>query len=182
MRINVIGAAGGEVTGSAYMVQTKKARVLVDCGMFQGGRKAEAKNRPPVKPQAKLDAVVITHGHLDHSGRLPLLIKLGYKGPVYATKATHEMAALILRDAARIQASDCERQNRKRERAGEPPKEPLYTSQEAESILGKFRAVPFQEPIMVAPGVQALFTEAGHMLGSASIKLIVDDDDGRQKK
>jgi predicted metal-dependent RNase len=82
MKIAVIGAVGGEVAGSAYMVQTRKARMLVDCGLFQGGKAAEAKNRPPAKVQSRLDAVVITHGHLDHSGRLPLLAKLGYKGPV----------------------------------------------------------------------------------------------------
>ena len=122
MKITIVGAAGGEVTGSAYYVQTKLASVLVDCGLFQGGKKSEALNRPPTGPKQKLDAVLLTHGHLDHTGRLPLLAKRGQNAPVFATPATIEMTSLILRDSARIQAGDAERRNRKRDRAGEPPK------------------------------------------------------------
>src|SRR5215831_2383464 len=138
MKITIIGAAGGEVTGSAYMVQTKTSRVLVDCGLFQGGKRSEALNRPPLQPNRKLDAVLITHGHLDHTGRLPLLSKMGYTGPVFATPATIEMSALILRDSAHLQQADAERINRKRQRAGEPPIEPLYTAQQAEEIIQCF--------------------------------------------
>lgn len=180
MKITIIGAAGGEVTGSAYLVQTKNARVLVDCGLFQGGKKSEALNRPPAQPNRKLDAVVITHGHLDHTGRLPLLARMGYTGPVFATPATIEMSALILRDSANIQLADAERVNRKRQRAGEPPVEPLYTPQQAEEIIQCFKPVPYQEAVTVAPGVQAIWAESGHMLGSASIQLIVEDE-GRKK-
>jgi metallo-beta-lactamase family protein len=118
MNITLVGAAGGEVTGSAYYVQTKQASVLVDCGLFQGGKKAEALNRPPTTPRQKLDAILVTHGHWDHTGRLPLLAKRGHRVPVFATPATIEMASLILRDSARIQAGDAERRNRKRERDG----------------------------------------------------------------
>ncbi len=182
MKIKFYGAAGGEVTGSAYLIQTRHARILVDCGMFQGGREAAAKNRPPaVARRGHLDAVLITHGHLDHTGRLPLLAKLGYGGPVYATAATHEMSALILRDSARLQLQDAERQNRRRERAGEPPVEPLYTTDDAEAIIRQFKAVPYQKFVTVAPGIQACWAEAGHMLGSASIQLIVQED-GRSKR
>ena len=107
MKIKFHGAAGGEVTGSAYVVQTKHARVLVDCGMFQGSREAEAKNRPPeAARRSHLDAVLLTHGHLDHTGRLPLLAKLGYTEPAYATPATLEMTSLILNDSARLQVQD----------------------------------------------------------------------------
>jgi metallo-beta-lactamase family protein len=180
MKITIIGAAGGEVTGSAYLVQTKNSRVLVDCGMFQGGKRADALNRLPAVCQ-KLDAVLITHGHLDHTGRLPLLAQQGYTGPVYATPATIEMAALIIRDSAHIQQSDAERINRKRERAGEPPLAPLYTAEQAEKIIQCFKPVPYQQPVSVAPGIQAIWAEAGHMLGSASIQLIIDDE-GRQKR
>jgi metallo-beta-lactamase family protein len=181
MKIKVIGAAGGEVTGSAYIVQTKQARVMVDCGMFQGGKRMESKNRLPAKVESWLDAALITHGHLDHSGRLPLLAKVGYQGPVFATKATCEMASLIIRDAARIQAGDAERENRIRMRQGRPQYEPLYTPQEAETIISQFKAVPYRKPVPVAPGIQACFAEAGHMLGSSSIQLVVDED-GRKKK
>src|SRR5499426_3186193 len=111
MKINVFGAAGGEVTGSCYSVQTKQARILVDCGLFQGGKKSEALNRPPTGAKQKLDAVLLTHGHLDHTGRLPLLARRGHTMPVFATPATIEMTSLILRDSARIQAGDAERRN-----------------------------------------------------------------------
>jgi metallo-beta-lactamase family protein len=181
MKITLVGAAGGEVTGSAYYVQTSKAAVLVDCGLFQGGRKAETLNRPPATARQKLDAVLLTHGHLDHTGRLPLLARRGHHPPVFATPATIDMAALILRDSARIQAGDAERQNRKRARAGQAPLEPLYTPADAEAIIQCLQPVPYRDPVPVAPGIQARFTEAGHMLGSASIQLVVEEE-GRQKR
>lgn len=131
MRIRIVGAAGSEVTGSAYYVETKRASVLVDCGLFQGGKKSEALNRPPTTPKQKIDAVLLTHGHLDHTGRLPLLAMRGHTMPVYGTPATLEMAALIMRDCARLQVSDNERKNRKRVRAGESPQEPLYKPEDA---------------------------------------------------
>lgn len=180
MKITTLGAAGGEVTGSCYLVQTQTARVLVDCGMFQGGQRADALNRAALPVEA-LDAVLITHGHLDHTGRLPLLARANFTGPIFATPATIEMAALILRDSAHIQTQDIERVNRKRERAGEPPVEPLYTAANAEAIIERFKPVPYQEAVTVAQGIQAIWHEAGHMLGSASIQLIVDDD-GKQKR
>src|SRR5215472_8622749 len=157
MKITIVGAAGGEVTGSAYYVQTKQGSVLVDCGLFQGGKKSEALNRPPTGAKQRLDAVLLTHGHLDHTGRLPLLAKRGHKVPIFATPATIEMTALILRDSARIQAGDAERQNRKRVRAGEPPQEPLYRPEHAEAIIQCLQPVPYQQTVPVAPGIQALW-------------------------
>ena len=180
MKITLLGAAGGEVTGSCYLVQTKTASVLVDCGMFQGGHRAEELNRAPL-PVNGLNAVVITHGHLDHTGRLPLLAKVNYSGPIFATQATIEMASLIVRDSAHIQTGDIERVNRKRERACEPQVEPLYTPAHAETIIQHFKSVPYQQVVTVAPGIQAIWAEAGHMLGSASIQLIVDDE-GKTKR
>ena len=180
MKITTLGAAGGEVTGSCYLVQTKTARVLVDCVLFQGGQRADDLNRAAL-PVPVLDAVLITHGHLDHTGRLPLLARANYTGPIFATQATIEMSALILRDSAHIQTQDIERVNRKRERAGEPPVEPLYTAANAEAVIEQFKPVPYQEAVAVAPGIQAIWHEAGHMLGSASIQLIVDEDGKKQR-
>src|SRR3974390_3399865 len=99
----------------------------------------------PVRTTSKLDAVVITHGHLDHTGRLPLLAKLGYRGPVFATPATQEMATLVLRDSAKIQERETQRENKGGKRAGQPLLEPLYTTQDAKAILGAFQAVPYLE-------------------------------------
>src|SRR4029450_12066956 len=169
MKITPIGAAGGEVTGSCYSVQTKRARILVDCGLFQGGKKSEALNRPPTAPNRRLDAVLLTHGHLDHTGRLPLLAKMGYTGRIYGTPATLDMTGLILRDSARLQLSDNERKNLRKMRAGELLQEPLYTPDDAERIISQLRPVPYQEPFEAAPGIKAIWTDSGHMLGSTSI-------------
>jgi metallo-beta-lactamase family protein len=182
MNITLLGAAGGEVTGSAYLVRTRTATVLVDFGMFQGGRRSEGRNRLPAGLNVQdLDAVLLTHGHLDHTGRLPLLAKAGYTGPVYATPATMELTALILRDSAKIQMQDAERQNRKRERAGESAEPPLYTPQDAENLIRRLEEVPYRRRVTVAPGVQATWTEAGHMLGSGSIRLETIEKDRRRR-
>ncbi len=174
IKITLHGAAG-EVTGSAYLVETGGVRVLVDFGLFQGSARAEAKNVIPagLEPH-RLDAVLVTHAHLDHTGRLPLLIKGGYAGAIFATGATRELAGLILRDSAKIQSFDAERTNRKRARAGKAPVEPLYDAAQVERTMERFRAVAFDAPIEVAARVSARFVEAGHMLGSASIELGIE--------
>jgi metallo-beta-lactamase family protein len=176
MKIKVLGAAGGEVTGSCYLVETSQARILVDCGMFQGSREADDLNRqPPLDDVASLDAIVVTHAHLDHVGRIPVLVKAGYRGPIYATSATIDLMMIILEDSARIQVSDVERINRKRKRAGEDPVEPLYGPDDIEPVRGMTRAVELHEAHGVAAGIKASYFEAGHMLGSTSIKLTIED-------
>jgi metallo-beta-lactamase family protein len=181
MRITLQGAAGGEVTGSGYLVQTKSANVLVDYGMFQGSRTTERHNELPLGLDVgALDAVVLTHGHLDHTGRLPLLTRHGYGGPIYATPATIDMASLIVRDSARLQEADIERENRHRKRDGEPLAEPLYTTEDAERVRPLTRALPYEELVDVAPGVAVRMVESGHMLGSASIEMAIEEEGKRR--
>jgi metallo-beta-lactamase family protein len=152
--------------------------MLVDAGMFQGGKKSEAKNRLPSGVNlSKLDAVLLTHAHLDHTGRLPLLIKHGYSGRVFATSATRELAELILQDSARLQAHDAERINRKRSFSAQGPVEPLYGPEHVAPFKQMAQAVSFREPVEVADGISARWIEAGHILGSASIELTVKEDD-----
>ena len=180
MKITLHGAAG-DVTGSAYLVETDRARLLVDFGMFQGGKNAEAKNVLPSGLDPKrLNAVLLTHAHLDHCGRLPLLLKGGYEGSIFATKATVDLAGLILRDSAKVQGFDMERNNRKRERAGKPPLEPLYMADEVERTMELFRVVQLDQSLDVADGIKARYIEAGHMLGSASIEVTVQEK-GKKK-
>ncbi len=181
MKITVLGAAGGEVTGSCYLVETASARILVDCGLFQGGDRTEALNHTAIPGVATLHAILLTHAHLDHTGRLPLAARQGYNGLIYATPATIEMTALVLRDSARIQVQDLERSNRARLRAGGTPESGLYTPEDAEHIIRRLKPAPYNEPLAVAPGIQARFLEAGHMLGSASIQLLVEEEGVRKR-
>lgn len=171
LRIRLYGAAG-EVTGSAYHVEAPNAHLLVDFGLFQGGKDTERKNNipRPLDPR-RLDAVVLTHAHLDHTGRLPLLVRAGFSGPVYATPATLEVASLLLHDAAKIQEDDAERINRKRQRAGKPLVKPLFTNADVDRLERLFRALPYAQPVTVARGLSVCMFEAGHVLGSASVEL-----------
>jgi metallo-beta-lactamase family protein len=181
MKITVHGAGGGEVTGSAYLVETRDAKVLVDCGLFQGARKAENHNRLPKKGAFhKLDAVILTHAHLDHTGRLPLLTKADYHGPIFATPATIDVAQLILKDSAHLQKGDVERENRRLQRQGKAPIEPLYEKQHVEQLQPLYQALKYDQPTEIAPGVVVRVVEAGHMLGSASIEMTIED--GGSKK
>ncbi|MBC6369126.1 MBL fold metallo-hydrolase [Algoriphagus sp. AK58] len=181
MKIKLLGAAGGEVTGSCYLVRTEKSAILIDCGMFQGGRDSEAKNLLPegAKPD-QVQAVLLTHGHLDHTGRVPLLIKHGFRGQIFSTIQTLQLAQIILQDSARLQEADAERQNRKHWEPGQPLMEPLYSPEHVEFMKELNQEVPFGEPIRITEDITARWIEAGHMLGSGSIELTVLED-GRKK-
>ena len=180
MNITLLGAAG-DVTGSAYLVTTDRARVLIDFGMFQGSAALEAMNvLPPQIDAYTLDAVLVTHGHLDHTGRLPLLAKAGYAGPIFATPATVEMTTLILNDAANIQVTDTERANRQRAEAGKEPLAPLYDQIDVDDILVLMQPLDYAAPNVVAPGITARIFDSGHMLGSVSMQLEVEDAGARK--
>ena len=181
MKITVHGAGGGEVTGSAYLLETRDAKVLIDCGLFQGARRTENHNRLPKKGAfSKLDAVILTHAHLDHTGRLPLLTRADYSGPIYATPATIDVAQLILKDSAHLQQSDVERENRRRQRQGKDPLKPLYDKQDVERLKSLYKRLNYDQPTEIAPGIVVRVVEAGHMLGSTSIEMTVEDS-GRKK-
>jgi metallo-beta-lactamase family protein len=168
--------AADDVTGSCYVVRSNDATVLVDFGMFQGQEEKDNLNEWPKGLNPKdIDAVLVTHAHLDHTGRLPLLSKHGYAGPVYCTEPTAELAMLILRDSVRLQAQDLERVNRKRTRAGMEPVGDLYDTTHVEALLERFKSVTYDEKVPVAKGMRAQFVDAGHLLGSSSIRLLIED-------
>ncbi len=175
MEIIVCGAAGGEVTGSAYLVRTNKAQVLIDFGLFQGSSHVDELNvMPPQIDPEKLTAVVLTHAHLDHTGRLPLLTKHGYKKPIFATPATIMMANLILTDSAFLQRADAERWSRRHPK--EPPMEPLYTAADVEALNPLYRELDYGQATTVARGISITAHEAGHMLGSTSLEMTIEDN------
>ena len=180
MRIRFLGAAG-DVTGSAYQVVTKDASILVDCGYFQGRKEESAKNRRTKQIEdGKLDAVVLTHGHLDHIGRLPLLTRNGYKGPVYATRPTLDLATLILKDSLGLQKQDLKRQNRKRAQAKLPPLDPLFEEADVRKLKPLVAPVKYNQRFEVARGIEARLVDAGHVIGSSSVELTVSEN-GRKK-
>ncbi|MDW8327385.1 MAG: MBL fold metallo-hydrolase [Anaerolineales bacterium] len=180
MQITFHGAAQ-TVTGSQHLVEVNGRCILLDCGLYQGQRaEARARNQTFRFDPPKLDAVVLSHAHIDHSGNLPSLAKQGYRGPVYATPATRDLCEHMLRDAARIQESDVEFYNRKAVQRGDAPDaEALYTEEDAAAALALFRTHPLDRPFEVAPGVVCTFREAGHILGSAMVVLDIEEKSRR---
>lgn len=169
MKFTPVGAAGG-VTGSCFLIEANGGKYLVDCGLFQGRGEDENDNRRfPFEP-AEINAVFLTHAHLDHCGRLPLLHAEGFRGSVYATASTCDLAQFILLDSAKIQAEDAERSARRNRRQGLPPEPPLYDEQDVLHLLRDFRTVAYREPLVV-DGLQVVFHQSGHILGSAAIEI-----------
>lgn len=174
--------AAGCVTGSCIRVSAGVRTVLVDCGMFQGSKTLKALNYAefPFRPE-EIDAVVLTHAHIDHSGLLPKLMRAGYRGPIYATAATRDLCGVMLPDAGDIQESEVRQLNRRNLRRGRPEVEPIYTEGDARRTMALFRKVKLGEAEEIAPGFSAVFWEAGHILGSASVELRVATDTGTQR-
>ncbi len=183
MRLSFHGA-DRDVTGSCHLLEAAGKRVLIDCGMLQGSRELDAENAAPFGFDPKtIDVMLLTHAHLDHCGRLPLLYRQGFRGEVIATAATRELARLVIADAAHLQDEEMQRRARLNERRGgnhAPPK-PLFTLVDASNSLGLFkRMVDYGLPIAVAPGITATYHDAGHILGSASILVEVDEGGSRK--
>jgi metallo-beta-lactamase family protein len=180
MKIHFHGATG-DVTGSAYHVVTKHASILVDCGMFQGGRKEKEKNRRKAELEGgKLDAVLLTHGHLDHVGRLPLLTRKNYEGPIYATQPTIDIATMTLRDSLMLQKADLKRENQRRVREKQPPLDSLFEEKDVRNLKPLVRPVKYKQQVEVAPGISARFVDAGHVIGSSSIELTVEENGSKK--
>ena len=167
-----IHGAAQTVTGSCFEIEHGGKRLLVDCGMFQGSRSLEALNHQPFAfDPARIEAVLLTHAHIDHSGLLPRLVAEGFRAPILCTPATRDLLAVMLPDAARIQEQEAARRNRRADRADEPHVSPLYAGHDALAAVELARAVPYEMPVQPAPGFTARFWNAGHILGSASVEL-----------
>jgi metallo-beta-lactamase family protein len=172
MQLEFYGAAG-EVTGSCHILTVGGRRLLLDCGMIQGGATPEERNRAPFPfDAAAVDAVILSHAHIDHCGRLPLLRKRGFRGPIFTNPACRDLMRILLADSATMQERDAERENRRRQVAGRSgATAPLYTLDDALDVLQQVRAVRYGQVVQVLPGVELVFRDAGHILGSASVWL-----------
>jgi metallo-beta-lactamase family protein len=178
--ITFLGATG-QVTGSCYLIESDNHRILLDCGIFQGSRETEKQNEAdfPFDPPT-LDAVVLSHAHLDHCGRLPKLVKEGFTAPVYLTEASFPLLDLMLKDAVHLQIKDAEWENRRRERAGKTLIEPLYDLEDVEALLKLRKSLAYNQPMEILSGINISFHEAGHILGSAIVKLVINEQ-GKSK-
>ncbi|MBM3215677.1 MBL fold metallo-hydrolase [Candidatus Poribacteria bacterium] len=176
MRLQFLGASGN-VTGSCYLLEANGSRILIDHGMFQE-RDYQERNweRCPVEPES-MQAVLLTHAHIDHSGLIPKLYADGFAGQTYATPATVDLAEIMLLDSAHIQEEDARYKSARHRVEGRPPKglKPLYTEQDVLRCLPRLRSVPYERDVLVAPGITATWYDAGHMLGSAHIRVRVDE-------
>ena len=178
MILRFLGAAR-EVTGSRFLLEACGKHMLIDYGMEQGVNIYE--NAPLPVPAGGIDAVFLTHAHIDHSGWLPLLYKQGFRGSVYATEATMELCRIMLLDSAHIQEMEAEEVNRKAQRSGKPLRDPLYTQQDADGVMKLFVPRPQEEATRVFEGVSVRFVDAGHMLGSASVEITVTEGDAADR-
>jgi metallo-beta-lactamase family protein len=182
MKIHFRGA-NKEVTGSRHLLEINGKKILLDCGMYQGRRKEEReKNKNFLFDPTEVDAVVLSHAHIDHSGNLPNLVKQGFKGPIYCTTSTADLLKHMLRDSAYIQEREVEYLNKKKKKSGEPLIEPLYTSEDAEDTLLLLKGVRYDEETQVGEGIKVFFREAGHILGSAVVELKISDKDDNKEK
>ena len=173
MKLTFLGA-NHEVTGSCYYLEACGKKILIDYGMEQGQDYFE--NKPVPVPASEIDMVLLTHAHIDHSGKLPLLTKEGFDGQIFATEGTKELCSIMLMDSAHIQESEAEWKNRKAERAGKEPAVPLYDTQDAQNALKCFVGMEYGEEHYIADGIRICFRDAGHLLGSASIEIWIDEE------
>jgi metallo-beta-lactamase family protein len=184
MKLKFCGAAG-TTTGSQHLLEVNGKRILLDCGLYQGVRtKAYEVNCcfPYFDPKT-IDAVILSHAHIDHSGNLPNLTVKGFTGNIYATDATRDLCQIMLADSARIQEGDIEWLNKHRKKNGLEPVTPIYTERDAEKCLRQFVGVSYDRPLYVCDGVKVTFIDAGHILGSAQVLLEIDDrSDGKHKR
>ncbi|HWR40585.1 MAG TPA: MBL fold metallo-hydrolase [Patescibacteria group bacterium] len=181
MRLSFLGATG-MVTGSSYLLETGEQKYLIDCGMFQGSKAITSlNNRPFLFDPASVDGVLLTHSHIDHSGLLPKLCKAGFKGPIYCTKVTAELCGIMLPDSAHIQQFDAEIANRKGQRAGKKPVEPLYTVDDACLCLQQFSSVWYNKELELSPELKVKFRDAGHILGSSMLEIWVTENNQTSK-
>ena len=181
MKIHFNGAAR-TVTGSQILIEVNNSRILLECGLFQGKRADTYHfNQNFMFDPKSIDVLLLSHAHIDHSGNIPNLVKQGYSNHIYATEATVSLSEIMLRDSGYIQESDIQYVNKKRARRGEPPMEPLYTYEDAEKACDLLRPVKYNQQIEVAKGVTATFVDSGHILGSASIVLNINEN-GKSKR
>jgi metallo-beta-lactamase family protein len=181
MKIKFCGAAS-TVTGSCHLLTVGDHKILLDCGQFQGGKQMDALNEEafPFDP-AEIECVILSHAHIDHCGRLPLLVKRGFSGNIYCTDATAQLLEIMLRDSGYIHEKDIQWKNKKNQRAGKPLEEPLYTVKDAELTLKYVKPILYDQLIEINEDIKIVFNDAGHILGSA-ITEIWATEEGKTSK